>query len=69
MRCGLRRSEAQETFCAQHVAQSRDERRFRPEHHEIDGFVLAEGDHGLVIVDVERDQFGVIGDPGLPGAA
>jgi hypothetical protein len=42
-----------------------DQRRFGSDHDEIDGFIAAEGGDGLVVGDVERDQFGFLGDAGI----
>ena len=42
-----------------------DERRLRPDHDEVDRSFPAEGGDGGVVGDIERDQFGFLGDAGI----
>jgi len=46
-----------------------DQRHFRADDDEVDFRFLAEGDHGLVVGDVECDAFGFLRDAGIAGGA
>ena len=59
------RPEHREAGAAQRIAEAVDQRRLGPDHHQTDAVRLAESDRGGVIGDVERHQFGVLGDAGV----
>jgi hypothetical protein len=47
------------------IGKSGDQRRFRPDDDEIDCFVTTEGDDGVMIGNVERNDGGFLGDAGI----
>ena len=67
-RC-LVRPEHENLRDAQAFGEAIDQRRFRPDHDQIDVMLAAEQDHRAVIGDVQRDQFGMLGNAGIAGSS
>ena len=61
----LRRAERLDAGGGERVDEAGDQRRLRPDHDEVDGVGLAEGDHGGMVGDIQRDALGLPGDPGI----
>ena len=65
LRGGRARPERLDAGGGERVDEARDQRRFRPDHHEVDGVLAAERDHRVMVGGIERDAFGLPRDAGI----
>ena len=63
------RAEGLDAFVAQAVDQAGDQRRFGPDHDEVDGVALGEGNLALDVFGADRHAVRFLGDPGVAGGA
>ncbi len=68
MGCGGGGTEGYDALGAQNIGQAGNQRCFRSDDDEVDRLFKAEGRNGGMVVDVERHEFGVIGNAGIAGS-